>query len=135
MIGKKCRVDGCSNLITVRGTLCCKHRTRWQRHKTFKPSQKALNRFRPVINKWGYVRVNKGKGRVLEHVWVMEQFIGRKLKPGELVHHINENRSDNRIENLQLMTISEHQRYHRSKKHYTPNKNRDSVGRFTHKLQ
>lgn len=52
------------------------------------------------------------EGRVLEHVYVMEQMLGRKLAPNECVHHINHIRTDNRIENLALMTKSEHSRLH-----------------------
>lgn len=42
----------------------------------------------------------------------MEQKIGRKLERNEIVHHINGNTRDNRIENLQLMTLSEHTKLH-----------------------
>lgn len=44
------------------------------------------------------------------HVILMEQHIGRRLKAEECVHHINGNRHDNRLENLQLMTRREHGR-------------------------
>lgn len=38
----------------------------------------------------------------------MEQYIGRKLTKDEIVHHINGIKNDNRIENLQIMTRTEH---------------------------
>jgi len=52
---------------------------------------------------------------VAEHRFIMETQIGRYLINDEIVHHINEDKLDNKIENLQLMTISEHLKYHKSK--------------------
>lgn len=49
-----------------------------------------------------------------EHDLVMEKKIGRKLTKDEVVHHINGNKLDNRIENLELMTKSTHISYHDS---------------------
>lgn len=40
--------------------------------------------------------------RILEHRLVMEEFIGRKLERYENVHHLNGQRDDNRIRNLEL---------------------------------
>lgn len=61
----------------------------------------------------GYVRISVGKncGR-LQHVVIMEQHIGRKLSKNEVVHHINGVKTDNRIENLKLMTNTEHSSLH-----------------------
>ena len=55
-------------------------------------------------------------GFVLEHRLVMENAIGRYLDKSEIVHHANENKSDNRIENLFLTTMSEHARHHMEKR-------------------
>ena len=46
------------------------------------------------------------KRYILEHRFVMEQKIGRYLNKGEVIHHINGIRDDNRIENLVLTTSS-----------------------------
>ena len=43
---------------------------------------------------------------------VMERNIRRRLMPHENVHHINGIKTDNRLENLELTTFSEHTREH-----------------------
>lgn len=76
----------------------------------------------------GYIEITMGenKGR-LQHVVVMENIIGRRLHSNECVHHRNHIKTDNRPENLELMTRAEHSRLHALE-----NKNlaRDSLGRF-----
>jgi len=71
----------------------------------------------------GYIRINKylgnGKRKMpLQHDLVMEEHIGRKLKPDEVVHHVDRNRSNNDITSLQLMTRSEHSKLHYESGHY-----------------
>jgi hypothetical protein len=62
----------------------------------------------------GYVEYTRGPnaGRSV-HVVMMEEKIGRRLAKDEVVHHIDENKHNNDIDNLQLMTRSEHARHHR----------------------
>ena len=60
-----------------------------------------------VIHKEGYY-----KNEVKEHRWIMEQKIGRRLSPNEIVHHLNFDKLDNRIENLMIVTRGEHNTIH-----------------------
>jgi hypothetical protein len=60
----------------------------------------------------GYTLVKTSTGWVQEHRYFMEKLLGRKLEPGEVVHHKNGNIHDNRIENLELMTYGEHTTLH-----------------------
>lgn len=59
-----------------------------------------------------YRTINIGGKPFYEHRLVMERAVGRKLRRDEHVHHINGDGRDNRLENLELMPASEHQKEH-----------------------
>ena len=66
----------------------------------------------------GYVRVTTAPyERKLEHRIKMEEKLKRRLRRGEDVHHDNEVKSDNSLENLVVLTRSEHMRHHALKRH------------------
>ena len=70
----------------------------------------------------GYLFINKSK-RLL-HRSIIEEYLGRKLKTLEIVHHINGNIRDNKLKNLIITNHSEHSKFH------SQNRIRNKIGRF-----
>lgn len=54
----------------------------------------------------------KGARYILKHRLVMEEYLRRPLLKSEIVHHKNGNRSDNRIQNLEIMSQAKHAKLH-----------------------
>jgi HNH endonuclease len=62
--------------------------------------------------RWVYVSENGRKRAKREHRHIMEQHLGRRLDPEDVVHHRNGNKSDNRLENLEVKPFGLHTAEH-----------------------
>jgi hypothetical protein len=84
---------------------CFRKRSKGANHNCWKGGR--------VIDGQGYVRIYAPEddrancGRYMkEHTLVMEAYLGRRLIKGETIHHINGDRGDNRLDNLELWSKS-----------------------------
>lgn len=109
---ESCSVAGCERQHRAEG-LCGLHHGRkvagWSDLEV-RPTRRAER----WLSDEGYVRVvapghpnADSTGRIMEHRLVMTNLLGRPLLWHENVHHLNGDRSDNRIENLELWTRSQ----------------------------
>ena len=110
---RTCSISGCEKKHCAKG-LCPMH---YRRKFVYKSNLNAPPKFVYgrgfLIDKDGYKQFKDSLGVYRrEHRLVMSKHLGRNLLRSELVHHINGNRTDNRIENLEIMSFSDHTKHH-----------------------
>ena len=102
-----CKIENCQREHYARGWCKLHYQRFW---KSGDPGTNELMKNENgmgTTDKRGY-RILKVDGQnCLEHRLVMERYLGRKLLETENVHHKNGNRSDNRIENLELWSTAQ----------------------------
>lgn len=100
-----CTVDGCTTRRVAKG-LCKGH---YARHRGGRDVAKPFRspNGKGHLSASGYIEICVKGRKTFEHRLVMERHLGRQLFEHENVHHMNGNRADNRIENLELWSTTQ----------------------------
>lgn len=123
-----CRVTGCGGKVVGSG-MCSAHYQRVKNNGSVQEGIAVGDKSGSRNPRWKGGEIQDGHGRTLiyspnhpnpnwcgTHVYryrlVMEQQLGRFLRPDEVVHHKNGDHSDDRPENLVVMSQSEHAKTH-----------------------
>jgi len=117
---RTCSIEGCDKPLDSNG-MCGMHAQRVRRYgdANYVTSDEEWKRRcrEAALIRWGD-QVKPTTYRKLHnrhaHRAIAEQMLGRPLRKGEIVHHIDGNKHNNDPNNLQVMTQAEHIALHRA---------------------
>ena len=95
----------CKSLKDTRAYQCSACRMKYNH-----PRKNNGAKFRLSTN--GYVMIMHNNKEYYEHRYIMEKYLERLLEPDEIVHHCDEDKRHNDIENLELMLKGYHHKHH-----------------------
>ena len=113
-----CKVDGCFKPRhrrpngTIASSYCPMHASRMNKKGEVGPAHQLTNTHGTGCISRGYRLLRRNNRLRGEHQLVWEVVNG-PIPANHVIHHVNGNKSDNRIENLRCMTQAEHLRLHR----------------------
>lgn len=100
------RARDCGHVVHGARTKRC--RKCWAVKKDREAVRSTLGGYKSVP----YARRYEGRQVIFEHREIVERVLGRKLKEGEIVHHLNMDKTDNRNCNLLVCTDDYHRYLH-----------------------
>lgn len=104
----KCIYKDCSNTDIIARCLCEKHyhKIKYLGKLNEYPRMKRKDGTGTFQN--GYKKITTNGKRIFEHRKVIENFIGRKLKKSEKIHHIDGDKLNNKVSNLIITSQKDH---------------------------
>ena len=108
-----CKVQGCEKEPQSK-MMCVAHYRRWREGERDEELSRPMRSRSYLIGTkyvdedgYVYIKVVEGDRWKREHRHIVEQHLGRPLGPKEEVHHMNADKTDNRLENLELWSHSQ----------------------------